>query len=516
MFSLSKFYDKLLRHNGNNIAIKFRDEELSYTKVEKQTAQLANAFRSMGMRAGDSIAILTRNRPEYLISEIAAIRAGTVAIPLNSKLDKNAIRSMLSDAGVRILIVGPTFFPIGKDLLQDSSSNINYIVGIEGRSEFPIGFHSFENLLSKAEQTAPAITSSSEDVAAIYYTGGTTGKPKGAMHTHHGLILNTYSHIAELEIGKQERALLTTPLGHSAGYIARAILTQGGTVVLAQGYEPNDFLETVEKEQITWSFLVPTMISELLNTPVLDENDMGSLETLVYGASSIPPTVLKDGVEKFGQIFIQVYGLTEVPNLVSVLPKQDHDPKREEVLLSSGFPVQLADISIVDQENRWADDIGEIAVTSPYSMKGYRKQEALISDQERIRTGDLGRIGEGGRLFVLDRIQDVVVSDGQLVFPREVENVLQRHPEISQVAVIGTAKNKKDPDIVIKDRLNIEQTVRAVVVTETNPTLDELQEFCHKKGLAEHQIPETMDTVGELPATPYGKIDKNSLRKPYW
>jgi fatty-acyl-CoA synthase len=516
MFSLSKFYDKLLRRNADKTAIKFQDEKLSYTTVEKQTAQLANVFRSMGMRAGDSIAILTKNRPEYLISEIAAIRAGTVAIPLNSRLEKNAIRSMLSDAGARILVVGPTYFPIGKNLLQDNSFDINYIIGIEGQSEFPIGFHNFENLLSKAEQTAPTIASSPEDVAAMYYTGGTTGEPKGAMHTHRGLILNTYSHIAELEIGKQERALLTTPLGHSAGYIARAILTQGGTVVLAQGYEPNDFLKTVEKEQITWSFLVPTMISELLNTPVLDETDIGSFKTLVYGASSIPSTVLKDGIEKLGQIFIQIYGLTEVPNLVSVLPKQDHDPEREEVLLSSGFPVQLANVSIIDQEDRWDDDIGEITVTSPYSMKGYRKQEALIGDQGRIRTGDLGRIGEDGRLFLLDRIQDVIVSDGQLVFPSEVENVLQRHPEISQVAVIGTAKNKKSHNIIIKDRMNIEQTVRAVVVTDTNPTLDNLQKFCNKQGLAEHQIPQTMDTVGELPATPYGKIDKNSLRKPYW
>ena len=199
-----------------------------------------------------------------------------------------------------------------------------------------------------------------------------------------------------------------------------------------------------------------------------------------------------------------------------MLPKQDHDPEREEVLLSSGFPVQLADISIVDQENRWANDIGEITVTSPYSMKGYRKQEGLIGDRERIHTGDLGRIGEGGRLFVLDRIQDVIISNGQLVFPSKVENVLQCHPEISQVAVIGTAKDKKESDIITKDRLNIEQTVRAVVVTDTNPTLDSLREFCYKQGLAEHQIPQTMDTVGELPATPYGKIDKNSLRKPYW
>lgn len=514
MPSLPDFYDKLLRRHEHRIAVKFRTEELSYETIEERTARLANAFRSMGVNAGDCIAIMMENRPEYLITEIAAIRAGATVIPLNSKLDNDSIRSILDDADARTLLIGPTFFSTGRTLQQDASFDLNYVIGIEGESEFPIGFHRFDELLSKADPVAPTVAPSPEDVAAIYYTGGTTGEPKGVMHTHRGLILNTYSHIAELEIGKRERSLLTTPLGHSAGYIARAILAQGGTIVLEQEYDPTQFLDTIEEEQITWSFLVPTMVSELLDAPALDEADTSSVETLVYGASSIPPTVLKEGIDKLGQVFIQLYGLTEVPNLVSVLPKSDHE--REDALLSTGYPVQLADVSIVDQENQWEGDIGEIVVASPYAMKGYRKRDTLISEHNRVHTGDLGRIGDDGRLYVLDRIQDVIVSDGQLVFPSEVENVVQRHPDVHQVAIIGIPKNRNALDVVPGDRLNVEQHVKAVVVVEADLSLETIQEFCRAEGLDEHQIPHTIDTVGKLPETPYGKVDKKSLRKPYW
>lgn len=514
--SLPEFYDKLLHRYKNLTAIKSRDKELSYEAVEEQTGRLANALRSMGVNAGDCVVILMDNRPEYLITEIAAIRAGATAVPLNSDLDEDTIRFVLNNCKAQILAVGPAFFSIGKKFQKDSSFDLNHIIGIEGETEFPIGFHRFSELLSKADSDAPTVTPSAEDVAAIYYTGGTTGEPKGVMHTHRGLILNTYSHIAELEISKREQALLTTPLGHSAGYIAQAILTQGGTVVLEQEYEPAQFLKTIADEQITWSFLASTMISELLDASTINETDTSSLETLVYGASSIPSSVLKEGIETLGQIFIQLYGLTEVPNLASVLSKSDHDPEQEDTLRSAGYPVQFADVSIVDRENRWDDDIGEIVITSPYSMKGYLSQNALVSEQNEIFTGDLGRIGDNGRLYVLDRVQDVIVSNGQFVFPSKVENVVQRHPDIHQVAIIGIPKDRETLDVLPGDQQNVEQIVKAVVAVKSNIELDTLQAFCREEGLDDFQIPQTMDTVGKLPETPYGKIDKKSLRKPYW
>ncbi|MDL5363809.1 AMP-binding protein [Halalkalicoccus sp. NIPERK01] len=514
--SLTEFYHKLLYRYDDRIAVSFRSETLSYATIEERTGRIANAFQSMGMNPGDCVAIMMKNRPEYLITEIAAIRAGATIIPLNSELDSDSIQSILDDAGARTLVLGPTFFSIGRALQQDASFDLDHIIGVEDGSEFPIGFHSFDELLSKADRDVPTVNPSSEDVAAIYYTGGTTGEPKGAMHTHRGLLLNTYSHIAELEIGKRERALLTTPLGHSAGYIARAILAQGGTIVLEQEYNPSQFLETVKDDQITWSFLVPTMISQLLDDPDLDDAETSSLETLVYGASSIPSVVLMEGIDRLGPVFIQLYGLTEVPNLVSVLSKADHDPEREDALLSAGYPVQLADVSIADPENRWEGDVGEIVVSSPYAMKGYWSREPLVGERNRIYTGDLGRIGDDGRLYVFDRIQDVIISNGQPVFPSEVENVVQRYPEIHQVAIIGIPKHRETFDVLSGNQLDIEQVIKAIVVMENDISLESIQEFCREMGLKEHQIPQSMDTVGKLPETPYGKIDKKSLRKPYW
>jgi fatty-acyl-CoA synthase/long-chain acyl-CoA synthetase len=227
---------------------------------------------------------------------------------------------------------------------------------------------------------------------------------------------------------------------------------------------------------------------------------------------------LKRVIDILGPVFVQFYGLTEVPNLVAVLPKANHDADENAWLQSNGIPAQLADIALLDFGNEWDDDIGEVGVKSPYTMAGYLGDDptASRSNSEWLRTGDIGRIDDAGRLYILDRIQNVIVSDDQLVYSTEVESVIQRHPTVREVAVIGVPRNSVD---YIKDATlhESEQDVKAVLSLDDGELLelDKLQAFCRER-LDPAAVPDSIDTVGTLPQTPYGKVDKKLLRDPYW
>lgn len=518
--SLGEFYEEVLRRYGDDPAIKYDEEITTYADLNEQSAKLASAFHSLGLSKRDRVAILIQNRPEFLITEIAAARASVTTVPLNNQVSNPECERVLADANPDVLVVGPTFFDTVQDL-QHKSLNCQNIIGLGREDDLPIGFHSFETLLEKASSGEPESHATADDIATIFYTGGTTGEPKGTLHTHEDIILNLYAHIYELEVRKRETGLLVTPLSHSAGYFAKALLIQGGTVVLDQEFKPDTTLQRIEKEPITWLYLTPAMLAELLDQTTINDAETSSLETLVYGSAPIPTSRLEEGIEALGSIFIQFYGLTEVPNLAAILPKSRHDTTEEAWLQSNGTPALLANIRLLDFGNEWdtwQDNVGEIGIQAPYAMDGYLgdTSNTARSDDEWIRTGDIGRVDEEGRLYILDRIQDAIVSDNQLVFSTEVESVIQRYPKVREVAVIGVPTDSTDY-ITDAEFHQSEQAVKAVVSLKDGEMLElkHLQEFCRER-LDHHAIPDSIDTVGHLPQTPYGKVDKKLLRDPYW
>lgn len=517
--TLDEFYAKLFDRYADSVAVQSARTRLQYGELGQEAGAFANALREMQLGIGDRVGLLMRNRYEYLVTEVATAQAGGILVPLIDSLDEESIGYIVNDADVDILVVGPSYFDIGKKLLADSGTDLDFIVGLADGGSLPIGFQAYERVISKADDEPPNVEISPTDGVVAQYTSGTTGTQKGALHTHEGLVSNIYSHISELDFHRDERMLLTTPLGHSAGYCARGVLTQGGTVLLQDGFDAERVLETIEEERVTATFMVPTMIAELLDSPQLAEHETDSLRTLIYGAAPIPTTTLKEGLEQLGEVFIQLYGLAEVPNLVTVLPKHEHDPANEAGLNSAGYPVQLANIEVLSDEYEWEDDIGEIVVSSPYAMMGYLNDDnGSAAESEPIRTGDLGQIDDAGRLVVLDRIDDVILHDGQPIYSTEVEDVVQRHPAVSQVAVIGVPRDK---DVArrgtSKPRRETDQLLKAVIVPASGNRVnrDDLQEFC-RDNLAEYEVPDSVDEVAKLPETPYGKIDKKTLRKPYW
>lgn len=517
---LGEFYEELFRRYGDDPAIKCWGEITTYADLDEQSAELASAFHSLGLGEGDRVAILIQNRPEFLITEIAAARANVSTIPMNNQASDDECQRVLADASPDVLVVGPTFFDTVREL-QRRSLDCRTIIGLGAETELPIGFHSFETLLKKASTDGPGRGAAADDIATIFYTGGTTGEPKGTLHTHEDIILNLYAHIYELEVRKRETGLLVTPLSHSAGYFAKAILMQGGTIVLDQEFDPDATIQQIDAEQVTWLYLTPSMLADFLERIVEVNAETSSLETLVYGSAPIPTSRLEKGLDALGSIFIQFYGLTEVPNLVAVLPKSRHDADDRAWLQSNGISTQLADVTLLDFGNEWdtwQDEVGEIGIQAPYAMQGYLdgRGSATRSDDEWIRTGDIGRIDDEGRLFVLDRIQDAIVSDNQLVFSTEVESVIQRHPKVREVAVIGVPKESADY-ITDAEFHQSEQAVKAVLSLNNDEILEleGLQEFCRER-LDPPAIPDSIDTVGQLPQTPYGKVDKKLLRDPYW
>lgn len=516
--TLGRFYRRLCSRYADRPAIETPERTLTYADVERQSAKLASAFRSMGLQSEDRVAIMMQNHPEFIVTEIAAARAGVVVVPLNYKLDDSDLERAIQRANVRTIVVGPEFFDT-VDHIRQSGSQLHHIIGLDRDCETPIGFNDYSELLRKAKPTPPETTAEPDDPAIIYFTGGTTGEQKGTVHTHDALVLNVYAHIHELELYRDEELLLVTPLAHSANIFFKTGLAQGATIHLRQGFTPSDTVSTIERESISWTYLIPAMISTLLNTDGIDAADLSSLETVVYGSAPIPPSQLERGLDLIGDVFIQFYGLVEVPNLTTVLPRRYHDPDAEKWLRSTGITAQLSEVTILDLADAQVDDrdnVGEVGIRAPYQMRGYL-DENLETDGDWIHTGDIGRIDERGRLFLLDRLQDVIVRDGMPVYSLEVENVIQRYPHVEQVAVIGVPADDTVPDIATSDRHQTEQSVKAVVVTTDREsiTLEDLQAHC-REFLAERKVPDSLDTVGQLPETPYGKTDKKSLRDPYW
>jgi fatty-acyl-CoA synthase len=348
-----------------------------------------------------------------------------------------------------------------------------------------------------------------DDVVAIFYTGGTTGRPKGVVHGHTSLVANTTIELAEFEWADPLRFLIATPISHAGFAFLLPVLLRGGTIVLRDGFSPESFLEDVRRHQITGTFLVPTMISALLDSPALEGFDASSLQMIVYGAAPISPARLAHAVRRFGPVFIQLFGQTEAPNVIAVLRKADHVPERLDRLASCGVPVAALDVQLLDDAGRPVarGSVGEICVRGPLVMRGYWNRpeetaEALADGW--LHTGDLAVMDDEGFLTIVDRKKDMVISGGFNVYPREVEDALATHPAVRASIVIGVPDAKWG------------EAVTAYVVPRGEPPAPSVL-MEHVKSLkGAVYAPKAIEFLAELPLTPLGKPDRKALRARHW
>ncbi len=510
--TLKHLYESVLRRYETAPAITFGGETLTYGDLADDSARLASALVDRGLQPEDRVGILVSNCPEYAVADIALARSGLAKVPLNDMLSAADIEYMLDNSDASTLIVGPSFV----ETVQSVAPNVptlERIVTIDApagpKLERTHHVESFEQLLETTEPVAPDVQVSKSTLAGVFHTGGTTGDPKGVKHTQENLALNALAHAIELDIQPRDKLLLMTPLPHSAGLIMAGGLTQGSHHVVTQGFDAEQALKLVEQERVSWTFMVPTMVYRVLDLLEKREDDTSTLETIVYGAAPMKPDRLRDGLDRLGNVFLQLYGQYETPDLITVLPKAAHDPDDEERLSSCGLPTTMCEVKVVDENGEQVPpgQPGEILARAAYSMDGYYQMPEKTAETVEdgwIHTGDIGKKDEDGYVYIVDRDSDVIVSGGMNVYSVTVEEVIQQHDRVANVAVIGVPDDEWG------------EAVKAVVVP-AGDTVDraDITSFCHDH-LADYEVPKSIDIVDELPTTPYGKLDKKKLREPYW
>lgn len=509
--NLASIFERSLQKYADRTAVQIGNRELTYAALDSRANGVANALIERGVATNDRVALMMSNCLEYVIADLAIIKAGATKLPLNDMLTVDEFEYMLSDSRTSTVICGPNFIETLDDI-SDSLPALDHRIAITHDNSSPAGFDSFATLDTDAA-SSPERAPSPDDVAGHFYTGGTTGQPKGVIHSQESMTMAVYAHIMELDITGNETMLLMTPLPHSAGMFLWGGLLSGATVVIHDGFEPVAALEAIEREAVSWMFMVPTMIYRLLDHPELAAYDVSSLESLIYGAAPMTPTRLREGIDTFGPIFLQFYGQTEVPNVITTLGKAEHEHAlesgHEERLSSAGQPCLMADVQIVDPESDEElppDEEGEILATAPYAMREYFEQPEATTETVTdgwIHTGDVGRIDEDGYVYLLDRMNDMIISGGMNVYSTEVEEALDEIETISEVAVIGVPDDDWG------------EAVKAVVVTDNE--ISESAILSHAdETLADYKKPKSVSFVDEIPKTPYGKMDKKKLRERYW
>ena len=495
-----------LRRFRHRVAFKHDDIELSYARMGDLLARWVQVFHALGVRPGDGFGLLSANRPEVWLGQIAPSLAGgryTALHPMGSLEDH---LYMCREAELRFLLVDPAFAGRASELLQKSNT-IEHLLTF-GPADIGKDLIALASACSAA--TLPMTGGHLDQLSWLLYTGGTTGVPKAAMLTERALARMTTSVALGWDLPKDLRYLAVAPISHAAGMIITPTLMSGGTVILQKGWDPQRWLDTLEKERATTSLLVPTMIYSLLDSPGLASSDLSSLQTIMYGASPMSPTRLIEGIERIGPVFSQLYGQTECIGVITSLWRQQHDVHKLARLSSCGQAMPGVRVAILDDDGvpMTPGTAGEICVQGATVMLGYYKQPALTSKtlvNGWLRTGDIAIEDDEGFFTIVDRKKDMIVSGGFNVFPREIEDVLSRHPGVSAAAVIGVPDEKWG------------EAVKALIVSKPGATLNptELIELV-RAAKGSIYAPKSVEIVESLPLTPVGKPDKKTLRAKYW
>lgn len=486
----------------------FRQDERSwrYREAADLLARWAAVLKRLGLRPGEGVGLLSPNRPEVWLSQIAPPLVGGRYTPLHPLGSLDDHLYMCREAEMRFLLIDPMFAARGVELKQ-SSGTVEHLLSF-GPCDGAVDI----NALVQAEgsHSLPTNAGSTDQVSWMLYTGGTTGVPKAAMMTE-GILGQTALNVTTgWDLPSERRYLAVAPLSHAACLLVTPTLMRGGCVVLQKGWDPERWMDAVKREGITLSLLVPTMIYSLLDHPGLARADLSSLETIMYGTSPMSPSRLAEGIERIGPVFSQLYGQTESTGVITCLWRHQHVVGNEHLLTSCGQAMPGARVAIRDDQGSEVPDgqPGEICVQGPFVMKGYWKQPKLTEEalgDGWLRTGDIGTRDAEGFLHIIDRKKDMIVSGGFNVYPREIEDVLTQDPSVSTAAVIGVPDEKWG------------EAVKALVTARPGATVNEAA-LIERVRLAKGAIaaPKSVEVLTSLPTTSIGKPDKKALRAKYW
>jgi fatty-acyl-CoA synthase len=512
--TIGDYYDRCVDFFGSHTAITFNDQSYTYSEMGHNANCILTGLQRIGLKKGDKVAFLMANCPEYVFCEYAVAKGGYIRVPLAVLLNSSDHIYMVNQAECSTLIYHEKMSSRVREMMPHLDTVTTFICITSDPSDLPGGHIDLMSLIKRNAPEPKDVEISPEDLVGIYYTGGTTGKPKGVMLSHRAWVYTILIEMLEFGFGWNESFLFPTPLTHAGGCLMLPVFLRKGRCVIIDHFDPELFLTTVEKEKVTMSFLVPTMIYVLLDFPNRDKYNLSSLRNIIYGASAIAPERLKQAIKTFGPILTQLFGQTEAPMTISALSREEHvidDPDKEmKIFSSAGRPTFHAEVKLLDEEGREVKrgEPGEVVVRCANIMHGYLKNPEATSETIQggwLHTGDIAKQDEEGFLYIVDRKKDMIVSGGFNIFPREIEDILFEHPAVRYAAVVGVPHEKWGEE------------VKAIVVINEGQEVaqEELIRFV-KERKGSLMAPKTIEFWKEIPVTNLGKLDKKAIRAKFW
>ncbi|MFF5138202.1 class I adenylate-forming enzyme family protein [Streptomyces sp. NPDC013157] len=500
------------RHPDRPLWVATHRETVTYAQGAARVAALANAILKRTEQRS-RVVILTTNRYEGMESYFGVIAAGCGAVTLNPRGHTDDHRHAITDSGASIVIVD---IDLADRIayLRGTLPTVEHWVAFGGRVE---GYEAWEDWISAEEPTRPDILIDPDDPAWVFYTSGTTGKPKGAIETHRNLLAMTQHFLVELgpDLAATDVILHLAPISHGSTSVGLPHIAVGAAHAFPENlsFDPAAVFSTIEKLGVTATMLAPTMIRMLLDAPDAGDFDLSSLKSVVYGAAPMPLKDLEEALRVFGPVFIQFYGQAEAAATITCLPKAAHridgDPAALKRLRSAGRETMATRIRIMDPEGNAlpAGQTGEICVRGELVMGGYWNRPDATAETIRdgwLHTGDAGYLDEEGYLFITDRIKDMIISGGSNIYAKEVEDVLGKLDGVHEIAIIGV------PDATWGE------VVAAVIVPVPGAdlTAEKVIDFA-RANMASYKKPRHVWFTDALPTSAYGKILKRRLRDTY-
>jgi len=516
---LTETLTKALKLFPKKHAIVCGGKRWTYREFYERINRLSHSLKIFGIRKGDKVAILHPNCHIFLEAYYAIPQVEAISVPINYRLSPKEIAFILQDSESKILIADPMFKnqinPIRKEI-----RGIERILWTGEPKELNDSVDlNYEEVLQKAEDSAlPEPFLNGEDIAQIYYTSGTTGRPKGVMLSHKNVTTHALGAIAEIHIVDQDIWIHVAPLFHLAdAWATWAVTWVGGTHVLVKEFDAKVVLETIQREKVTLTNLIPTMLNLMVNHPDVAKFDYNSLRVLLSGGAPIAPEVVRKIVETFKCDYIQTYGMTETSPYLTVSILKEHlknlsDENQLQFKSKTGREFISVALKVVNEQGKEVKndekEVGEIIVKGDIVTTGYWKlpEETRKSIKDGwLYTGDMAVIDEEGYVTIVDRKKDMILTGGENVYSTEVENVLYMHPAILECAVVGIPDQKWG------------EAVKGIVVLKPGQktTEQEIIQFC-KERMAHYKAPKFIDFIEALPRSGSGKIHKKGLRDKYW
>ncbi|MGH3556553.1 MAG: long-chain-fatty-acid--CoA ligase [Mycobacterium sp.] len=505
---LTQSLHRMLQQSPAMTLTVFGDRRRTVAQSIDRIARLAGALRSLGVQHDDRVALLALNSDRYHEYLFAVPWADATVNPVNIRWSPAEIAFSLKDSDTRVLLVDDAFAP-AVPAIREQGVELTTVIFC-GDGPCPDGMFDYEQLVADSEPI-PDPRRGGDALYGIFYTGGTTGRPKGVMLSHDNVMTSALGSLANGGVlTDRGRILLVAPMFHVSGialWIAAG--AAGSRNVILSRFSPSAVAKAIGEHQVTDAPLVPTMIQMLVDDPHTAQFDLTSVRHIVYGASPISEALLERAEKTFPAAgFTQVYGMTELaPAATLLLPKDHADPVLRR---SAGRAVSHVEVRIVDRDDNEIPrgEVGEVIVRGDNVMLGYwnRPEETAAAVRDGwMHTGDTGRMDDAGYVFIVDRLKDMIITGGENVYSVEVENALASHPAVAAAAVIGV------PD----DRWG--ERVHAVVVLQPGSEVTEaaLRGHCHAL-IAGYKVPRSMEFVAELPVSGAGKVLKRDLRAKYW